>query len=145
MKVWAKAGLIGFITVFVGLWIILFLIGHDTNGWKCLGLSGADYCEFIGFISSFAHWAFVLFFSWVGFFGGIIDAKIINKILKKNINEKTVPLKVTFVIMVSLIVVFAIIGFLAFDQWAEIMVYAIVFFFFTLFISWAIGKIKYRK
>jgi len=145
MKLWAKAGLIGFITVFIGLWIILLFIGHDANGWKCLGLSGADYCKFTGFISSFAHWAFVLFFSWVGFFGGIIDSKIITKILKKNINEKTVSLKVTFVIMVSLIVVFAIIGFLAFDQWAEIMVYAIIFFFFTLFVSWAIGKIKYRK
>lgn len=145
MKPWAKGGLIGFIIAFVGLWIILFFIGHDANGWKCLGLSEKNYCEFSGFISSFAHWSFVLFFSWAGFLGGVIDVKIINKIMRKSGNEKTLSLKITSVIMSSIIVVFAIIGLLAFDQWGQIMLYAIIFFLFTIFISWLIGKIKYRK
>ncbi len=145
MKYWAKGGLIGFIITFVGLWIILFVAGSDPNGWKCITLDGPIACDFFTFISSILHWAFVLFFSWVGFFGGLIDSRIIKKIIKKNRNDKKLPLKITSTILLTLVIVFAIIGFLIFDEWVEIMVYTVIFVIFIMFISWIIGKIRYRK
>jgi hypothetical protein len=143
MKFWAKGGLIGFITAFIGLWIILFILGHDSNGWKCVDLGGSSYCSFLAFISSFVRWGFVLFFSWVGFFGGVIDAKIIKKIIKKRGDERKIPLKITSTIMVTLVAVFAVIGLLAFNEWVTIMLYTIIFVLFVIFISWIIGKWKY--
>jgi len=143
MKDWAKGGLIGFIVAFVGLWIILLIIGSDPNGWKCVYLSGADYCSFFEFASSMLHWGFILFFSWVGFFGGVIDVRIINKILSKKINSHLIPLKITSTITSTLVVVFAIIGMLVFPNWVEILIYAIIFFFFVVLLSWLVGKWKY--
>ncbi len=143
MKAWAKGGLIGFVVAFIGLWAILFIIGYDAQGWKCITLTSADYCTFTNFISSFVHWGFVLFFSWVGFFAGVIDSRIIKKILRNKKNIKTMPLKITSVIMLSFIIVFSIICLLVFDDWITIIVYSIIFVLFVILISWAIGKIKY--
>jgi len=145
MKLWAKAGLIGFIVAFVGLWAILFLNGHDENGWKCVTFNGLAYCNFLSFISSFAHWLFVLFFSWVGFLGGVIDSKIIQKIIKKGGNPKKLPLKITLTIMLSAVILFAIIGLLILDNWGEIMLYSVIFVIFIMFLSWIVGRYKFGK
>ena len=145
MKPWVKGGLIGFIAVFVGLILLLLITGHDPDGWKCTKISGAAYCTFFEFISSPIHWAFILFFSWVGFFGGAIDARLIRKIIEKNQNSKRIYLKITLAIMLTLVIVFGIVGLLAFDKWVEIMIYAVSFVIFVLFISWLIGRWKYGK
>ena len=145
MKAWAKGALIGFFVVFVGLWILLFIAGHDQNGWKCTYITGKpSYCDFVNFIFAPTNIAFVLFFSWVGFFGGIIDVKIINKIIKQQSDYSKIPLKVTSTITLTLVIVFAIVGLLAFDKWAEVMVYAVVFTIFVMLISWLVGKWRYH-
>lgn len=145
MKYWAKGGLIGFIVSFIALWILLIVLGVDPNGWKCVTLKGPIVCTAFSFFISYVHWAFVLFFSWVGFFGGVVDARIINKIMKKSGYDRKIPLKVTSTILLTLVIVFAIIALLIFDQWVEIMVYTVIFVIFIMIISWIIGKIKYRK
>lgn len=145
MKHWAKGGLIGFIVAFIGLWIILFSLGADPNGWKCVTLQGPTTCDFFGFLTSYIHWVFVLFFSWVGFFGGVIDARIISKILKKGAGDKRIYLKITSTILLTLVIVFCVIALLIFDQWVEIMIYTVVFVVFIIFLSWLVGKIKYHK
>jgi hypothetical protein len=144
MKLWAKAGLIGFIAAFIGLWIILFILGHDASGWKCIGLDSSSYCSFSTFAFSFINWGFVLFFSWVGFFGGVIDARIIKKIIKKRGDERKIPLKITSTILLTLVSIFAAIGILVFDQWVIIMIYTIIFVLFIIFLSWLISKWKYK-
>jgi len=144
MKSWAKAGAIGFIVVFIGLWIILLLTGSDEIGWKCSGFSNVVYCTFSQFIFSPLHIGFVLFFSWVGFFGGIINLRIIRKIInQERMASREKPLKITSSIVLSLIIVFAVIGLLAFENWVKIMIYAIIFGIFAVFISWLIGKKKF--
>jgi len=145
MKPWVKGGLIGFIVVLIGLWIVLFLVGQDDNGWKCTVVGGSKYCSVTEFFFAPLHWAFVLFFSWVGFFAGYVDVKIAKKIIKKRGNDKTIPLKIAFTVTLSLIIVFAIIGILAFENWVEVMIYAIIFTIFVIFISWLIGKYKYKN
>lgn len=144
MKSWAKGGLIGFVATFIGLWIILLIIGNDDAGWKCMSLGGPSYCTFTTFLSSYVHWAFVLFFSWVGFFGGVIDARLINKIVFHARDERIIPLKITSTILITAIIVFAIIGLLAFDNWVQIMFYSAIFAAFIILLSWAVGKWKYR-
>ncbi|MFH1326704.1 MAG: hypothetical protein ABIH59_01090 [archaeon] len=145
MDAWIKGGLIGFFVVLIGLWVVLFVIGHDEGGWKCTLVGGVKYCPLIQFLSSPLHWAFVLFFSWAGFFAGYADVKIARKIIKRRGNDKTIPLKITFTITLSLVIVFAIIGILAFENWIAIMVYAIVFAIFLLFLNWLIKKYKYKS
>lgn len=144
MKAWAKAGLIGFIVVFVGLWALLFITGHDANGWKCSGLTATTYCDFITFLFSPIHLAFVLFFSWIGFIGGCINMKIINKIIRERGNESKIPLKITSTITLSLVIIFAIVGILVLENWVNVMIYAILFIVFALLISWIVGKWKYK-
>ncbi len=143
MKAWAKGGLTGFIAVFLGLWILLFIIGHDQIGWKCISFGETNYCEFVNFISSPVHLVFVLFFSWVGFFAGIIDTRIINKITQGRENESKFPLKVASVITLTLVIVFGIVGLLILENWVTIMIYTIIFLLFVLFVSWIVGKWKY--
>lgn len=143
MKDWAKAGLIGFILGFVGLWIIMFFTGHDSGGWKCATISGPQYCEFLKFIFAPLHWGFVFLFSWIGFFGGVIDNRLINKILEKRGDERKIPLKVASIITSTIIVVFGLIGILAFEDWVKTMIYAIIFYLFANLVSWAIGKYRY--
>jgi len=145
MKLWAKAGLAGFIIAFIALWVILLISGHDSGGWKCVNLEGPEYCTFTKFISSMLHWGFVLLFSWVGFLGGVIDIKIIKKIISKRGDERKIPLKITSIVMLTLIFVFAAISLLIFEEWPQIILYSIIFFLFTLFVSWIIGRIKYKK
>ncbi len=144
MKNWAKVGAIGFAAVFVGLLILLFIIGRDSEGWVCSTLDGPVYCSFIQFVSSPLHWAFILFFSWVGFAGGVIDLKVINKIIRNSKNgDKKIYLKITSTIMLTLVIVFGLIGILAFDNWVGIMVYAIIFTIFIMIVSWVVEKTKY--
>ena len=145
MKSWVKGGLIGFIVAFVGLWIILFASGNDPEGWKCTTLGGAEFCTFTQFLFSPIHIVFVLVFSWIGFFGGVIDTRIIKKIVKGKGSPKVIPLKITSTVMLTLIIVFAIIGLLVFDNWVGILVDAIIFTIFILIVSWAVGKWKYRR
>lgn len=145
MQNWVKGGLIGFIAVFVGLLILLFIVGHNEGGWICSTLQGTNFCSFFKFITSPLHWAFILFFSWVGFFAGIIDSKIIKKIVRSKDADKRVYLKITSTIMLTLVFVFGFIGVLAFENWVEIMVYAIIFTIFVMILSWVVEKIKYRN
>ena len=143
MKTWAKAGLIGFVIAFIGLWIILFTVGHDSNGWKCQTLSGTDYCSFFKFLVTPMHWVFVLFFSWVGFFGGVIDSKIINKVIYSHGKEKLIPLRITSIILMTAIAVFALIGLLAFDNWSQIILYSVIFGVFVYALNKLIEWWKY--
>jgi hypothetical protein len=147
MKPTIKGGLIGFIILFIGLWIFLLVTGHDQNGWKCVSVERPYYCEFLEFASSPVHWAFVLFFSWVGFAGGLIDVIMIKKTIEKSRGkERRLPLKITSIVVLTLVIVIGIIGILAFENWVETMIYVIVFAVFTMFVSWFIGrKKKYGK
>ena len=144
MKAWAKAGVIGFFLVFVALWITLFLIGYDGE-WQCAGVKEKTPCSFSEFLFAPLHLGFVLFFSWVGFFAGIIDLNKIRKIIEKETDRKIIPLKIAKVITTTMVVVFLIIGFLAFDGWVTIMIYAIIFGGFAALVSWYIGKKKYHR
>jgi hypothetical protein len=144
MKLWAKGGLIGFVAVFVGLFLVLLLTGHDESGWRCLGLYGPTYCSFASFVFSPFHIAFLLFYSWVGFFAGIIDVRMINKKIREKANDPKLYLRITSIITMSLVIVFAVVGLLAFENWVEIMIYSIVFAFFVIFLSWVVEKIKYH-
>lgn len=144
MKPWAKGGLVGFLVAFVGLWIILLSIGSDANGWKCMTLDGPIYCSFTSFSFSFIHWAFVLFFSWVGFFGGVIDTRLITKILNNPEHAERRPLKITSTLLLTAVIVFVLISFFIFDDWVTIIIYASVFTVLILLVSWIIGKVKYR-
>lgn len=145
MKFWAKAGLIGFIVAFLGLWIALFLTGHDQYGWKCAYASGPDYCSFSKFIFAPLHWAFVLFLSWIGFFAGVIDARIINKIIEKHANDRTVYLRIAFTITLTLIILFGIVGIIAFPDGIEVFIYCIIFIFVAIIASRIIAKKKYGR
>ncbi len=145
MKESLKWGFMGFFIAFVGIWIILFITGHDDTGWKCSSIYGASYCSFFNFVFDPLHIAFTLFFSWIGFFGGIIDARLISKIISKKNWDKSLPLKITSIITLSLIAVFGFIGILAFENWVTILLYTITFTVFVFFISWVVGKIKYKN
>lgn len=144
MKAEIKGALIGFIVVFVGLWIVLLSTGSDAGQWGCASLDGTKPCDFLNFIVSPLHWAFVLFFSWVGFAGGYIDTKRIKKILEKRGESRNTPLKITSTIVISLVIIFAIVGLLAFENWVVILLYSIAFYFFVVLITWAVGKWKYH-
>jgi len=143
MKVWAKGGLIGFVVVFIGLLIILLLTGHDDNGWKCTGVEGSEYCPFAKFIFAPIHISFILFFSWVGFIGGVVNIRIINKMIKEKGNDRRIHLKITQAIVLTLVIVFAVIGMLAFENWVNVMLYAVIFIIFVIFLGWIIEKKKY--
>ena len=147
MRSWAKGGLIGFIVAFIGIWIILFITGTDQGGLKCVTLEGHNYCGFLTFIFSPLHIAFVIFFSWIGFLGGVIDSRIITKIIHRasisGSHATRMPLKITSTILITAILVFALIGLLAFENWGNTMVYAVIFTIAILLISWIVGKIKY--
>ena len=143
MKLWAKGGLIGFIVVFIGLWILLLATGHDSGGWKCTTINGGEYCSFLHFVFSPIHIAFVLFFSWVGFLGGVIDANLINKMVRERGNDRKNPLRATQAILITFVIAFAVVGVLAFENWVAIMVYAIIFVLFILAVTWYIEKKKF--
>ncbi|MBI2044426.1 hypothetical protein HYT23_00045 [Candidatus Pacearchaeota archaeon] len=145
MKPWIKGGLIGFLVAFLGLWIILFAIGYEAGSWKCVTIQGKAPCALVKFIFSTYHIGFVLFFSWVGFFAGVINSRKIRRIIEKEQNKRLVPLKITSTIVMTAVVVFAVIGILAFNNWVEVMIYAIIFGFFVVLVSWYIGKKKYGK
>ena len=145
MKPWVKGGLTGFLVAFVGLWIMLFVIGYDSGGWKCIVLKEKISCNPLEFFFSPYHMGFALFFSWVGFFAGVIDYKKIKKIMEQEQNKRLVPLKITSTVVLTAVIVFAIIGILTLKKWVDIMVDAIVFGFFVILVSWVIGRIKYKK
>jgi hypothetical protein len=145
MKDWVKGGIIGFLLVFVGLWIFLIVNGHEAEGWRCTGPDGLFYCDFAEFMSSLVHWIFVVFFSWVGFVGGAIDVIAINKAIKKSKgHEHKIPLRITFIIVLSIIIVLGVIGVLAFEDWVTTMIYSVIFGLFVVFISWYIEKKRYN-
>ncbi|MEK6945902.1 MAG: hypothetical protein AABW63_03850 [Nanoarchaeota archaeon] len=146
MKASIKGGLIGFIVTFIGLWIILFVVGHDTGGWKCVSIEKTSYCNFFSFITNIFHVGFVLLFSWIGFFAGIMNVKMIQKIIDENRGHQSIiPLKVTSTIMLTVVIVFGLIGVIAFDNWVNTMIYAIVFSIFVVFVTWAIARWKYKR
>jgi hypothetical protein len=141
-----KAGFIGFFIVFIGLWIFLLFKGHAEGGWICQKTNiNAEYCSFSQFISLLTNWGFVFVFSLIGFFAGIIDYQKIKKIIEnKQIDNRKKPLKITFTIILSLVVVMGFIGILAFENWISTMIYVIVFSVFIIFVSWLIEKKKYH-
>ena len=143
MKPAIKWGVIGFVILFIGLWIFLLITGHDSEGWKCVSIGEPAYCSFLEFMSAPVHWAFVLFFSWVGFFAGAIDVIMINKTIKKSKEQKKLPLKIASILVLTLVIVIGVIGILAFDNWAGIMIYVVIFAIFVMIVSWFIGKKKY--
>lgn len=145
MNGWAKGGFIGFVVAFVGLILLLFVVGYEDGSWNCSTLKGPATCGFFQFIISPLHWAFILFFSWIGFAGGVVDYRLIKKIIRKGGDARKIPLKITSVITLTLVIVFSIVGLIAFENWVTIMVYAVLFFIFVLFVSWAVGKWKYRN
>lgn len=145
MKDWAKGGVIGFGVVFVGLLILLLFIGHDSGGWKCYTVESLNYCNFIQFLFSPLHIGFILFFSWVGFFAGIIDTKLIKKIINEKNRKTNIYLKITLTIMLTLVFVFWFIGIIVFDNWIVVFIYSIIFTIFVLLVSWGIGKYKYGR
>jgi len=144
MKPTIKWGVIGFVILFIGLWIFLLITGHDAEGWKCVSISEPFYCTFLEFMSAPVHWAFVLFFSWVGFLAGAIDVIMINKAFSKSRGkEKKLPLKIASILVLTLVIVIGVIGILAFDDWVSTMIYIIIFAIFVMLVSWFIGKRKY--
>jgi len=145
MKPWVKGGLIGFIVGFVGLWIILFIIGSDAGGYKCMTFDGLGYCSIWQFIISPVNWGFVFLFSWIAFFGGVVDAKKIKKIIHKSKDDRLIPLKITSTIMLTVIVVFAAISWITMQNRIEVMIYTITFYGFTLLVSWLVGRYKYKR
>ncbi len=145
MKSWVKGGLAGFLATFVGLWIMLFIIGYGSGGWSCVTLNEKVPCNPLEFFFSPYHMGFVLFFSWVGFFAGVIDSKKIRRIIEQEQNKRLVPLKITSTVVLTAVIVFAIVGILALENWVDIMIDAIVFGFFVILVSWAIGRIKYKR
>ena len=145
MKPWVKGGLVGFLTAFIGLWVILFVIGYDSGGFNCVTLKEKISCNPLEFFFSPYHMGFALFFSWVGFFAWVIDSKKIKKIIEKEQNKRLIPLKITSTVVLTAVIVFAVIGILAFENWVDIMIDAIVFGFFVILISWVIGRIRYKK
>lgn len=145
MKPTIKGALIGFIIIFVFLWIFLLATGHDKNGWKCVTIDKPHYCSFPEFISAPVHWAFVLFFSWVGFFAGAIDVILIRKEIREaKGKESRLPLKITSILVLSLVIVIGVIGTLAFENWVGTMIYIIIFVVFIMLVAWFIGKKKYK-
>ena len=145
MKPLVKGGFVGFLVAFVGLWIMLFIIGYEAGGFQCIILKEKISCNPLEFFFSPYHMGFVLFFSWVGFFAGVIDSKKIGKIIEQEQNKRLVPLKITSTVVLTAVIVFAIIGILALEKWVDIMIDAIVFGFFVILVSWAVGRIKYKK
>lgn len=144
MKSWVKGGLIGFVIFFVGLWIFLLATGHDPEGWRCASVGDAFYCSFSSFISSYVHWGFVIFFSFVGFVGGAVDSNIFRKIVyNPHLSQQMKYLKVTSTIVLTLIIVIGIVGVLAFENWIETMIYIILFAIFAEAVAWFIGKKRY--
>ncbi|MEK6925751.1 MAG: hypothetical protein AABW50_00580 [Nanoarchaeota archaeon] len=138
-----KGGLFGFLFIFVGLWIFLLLTGNSEKGWECTKLVVSTYCTFDEFFFSIVNWGFVLFFSVVSYFAGVIDIKIIQRIIKNNkLNYSQKALKITFTLILTLIVVIGIIGTLAFDNWVGVMIYVIIFSIFAMVVAWVVGKIK---
>ncbi len=142
MKAEIKGGLIGFIAVFIVLWIVLFITGHEEGVWKCSSVNDVFPCDFKDFIFSPLHWAFVFFFSWIGFIGGYIDTKIIRKTFTQNKSGFQISLKLTSTIVLSLVFVFAAVGILAFENWVTILIYTIIFAFFVLIVGKIIEKWK---
>lgn len=146
MKPKLKAGLVGFFIVFIGLLVFLLIKGHSEGGWICQKTDNvAEYCTFSQFASLLTNWGFVFIFSLIGFFAGIIDYKKITKIIEnKQIDNRKKPLKITFLIVLSLVIVMGLIGLLAFENWIGTMIYIIVFSLFIIFMGWLIEKIKYH-
>ncbi|MEK6917344.1 MAG: hypothetical protein AABW51_00160 [Nanoarchaeota archaeon] len=142
-----KGGLIGFIITFIGLWIILSVVGHDSGGLKCVvSIDKISYCSFFSFITNIFHVGFALLFSWIGFFAGIINVRRIQKIIDENRGHQSIiPLKVTSTIMLTAVIVFGLIGVIAFDNWVNTMIYAIVFSIFVVFVTWAVARWKYKR
>ena len=131
---------------FIGLWIILFVVGHDAGGWKCVSIEKTAYCNFFSFITNIFHVGFVLLFSWIGFFAGIMNVRMIQKIIDENRGHQSIiPLKVTSTIMLTVVIVFGLIGVIAFDNWVNTMIYAIVFSIFVVFVTWAVARWKYKR
>lgn len=141
-----KAGLIGFFVVFVGLLVFLLIKGHSESGWICQKTNNiAEYCTFSQFASLLTNWGFVFIFSFIGLFAGIIDYKKIKKIIEnKQIDNRKKPLKITFLIVLSLVIVMGLIGLLAFENWIGTMIYVVVFSLFIIFMGWLIEKKKYH-
>jgi hypothetical protein len=141
-----RGGLMGFIIAFIGLWIIIFVLGHDSGGWKCVGVEKAEYCSFFSFMTNMFHIGFVLLFSWIGFFAGIINVKRIQKIIDENRGHQSIiPLKVTSTIMLTLVIMFGLIGIIAFDEWVNTMIYAIVFSIFVVVVTWFVARWKRKR
>jgi hypothetical protein len=144
MKLWLKAGLVGFVVVFIGLWVLLFIAGHDEKGWKCSTQEGASYCTFSQFLFSPINWSFSIVFSIIGFIAGVIDLRIIRKAIEKGGGEHYFPLKIASTVTLSLVIVFGVIALLIFNSWVEIMIYIIIFALFVMLVSWFIGKKRYK-
>lgn len=138
-----KGGLIGFAFVFVGLWIFLLFTGNSEKGWECAKLTVSTYCTFSEFILSIVNWGFVILFSIVGYFTGVIDVRLVKKIIyNTQLNYSQKALKITLTLIISLIIVIGVIGTLAFDNWSGVMIYVVIFAIFAMILAWAISKIK---
>lgn len=146
MKDWLKGGIIGFVLVLIGLWVFLIILGRSDGGWECATIetfSGSIGCGFSEFIFSPIHWGFVIFFSLVGFAGGVIDVKIINKLILEIQDPFRKLLKITTVILLTAIIVFGAIGILAFGNWVKTLVYTVILAVLILVISLIVEKVKY--
>lgn len=144
MKDSLKYALIGFGVVFVGLLIVFLFTGHDSQGWKCTTLKGASYCSFLAFFFSPINWAYLIIFSFVGFFGGLIDYRIIKKTTENAGMEHQLPLKIASTITLTIVIVFGIIGVITFDKWIQVMIYLVIFALFVMLVAWVIGKKRYK-
>ena len=80
----------------------------------------------------------------MGFAGGVIDVKIVNKLTMEIQDPFRKLLKVVTVILLTAILVFGAIGILAFSNWVKTLVYTIILAVLILVISLVVEKIKYR-